>query len=125
MEQLVSSGHVWRDQIPSLIFPELFSYAKNRSISFHRATTFEPFHRLFHLPLSEIAYDQLRTLEQTLLSAALSQEPDSWSYIGGAFTSSLQKPRDSSQDMPKITQHSNGSRNLAVRTSIRSFVGFS
>jgi hypothetical protein len=74
---------MWLDQIPSLSFPELFSFSKKKSITFQRAMTTEPLHNLFHLPLSEPAYDKLLSMEQILNSVELSHEPDSWSYIWG------------------------------------------
>ena len=78
-----SFGHTWHEQIPSLNFPELFSFTKNKSLTVPKATptTLVLFDRLFNLPLSEIAYAQLLSVEGSIQSLAFTREPDHRSYI--------------------------------------------
>lgn len=71
MGQLVCSGLFWFDpwggQVQSQEYPELFSFIKNKSMSFQSVSQTEPFHNLFHLPLLEEAFDQMETLQQLCL----------------------------------------------------------
>ena len=58
---------IWgQDCIPQLAYPELFSFAKNKAISVAEAKSLGNFHDLFHLPLSEEAYNQYLILQQSL-----------------------------------------------------------
>jgi hypothetical protein len=74
---------MWQGFIPSQAYPELFSFVKNKSITHQRAVATVPFHRLFHLPLSEIAFEQMQILEIFLQSIITSQDSDIWNYIWG------------------------------------------
>lgn len=49
---------LWEGLVPSIRFPELFSFAKDKNITLMKATITEEFHSLFHLPLSLEAYEQ-------------------------------------------------------------------
>lgn len=75
---------MWNDHIPSLTYPELFSFSKNKAITFQKVASSVPLHQLFHLPLSEIAFAQLLSLEQVIQRVALTHEPDSRTYIWGS-----------------------------------------
>jgi hypothetical protein len=73
----------------SYLYPELFSFAKNKKITFHKAVLTSPLHNLFHLPLWEQAYAQLQYLTQELDALFLTEDPDIWTYILGSL---LYKP---------------------------------
>lgn len=72
-------------------FPELFSFAKNKTLSFQKATSTVPFHSHFHLSLSEEALDQMELLQNLINSQQTSSEADWWSYIWGTSFFSSQK----------------------------------
>lgn len=76
--------------MPKQIFPELFSFAKNKSMTIHAAKQMESLMDHFHLPLSGQAFDQLLLLLEELENSANSDELDIWGYIWGSpmFTSS-------------------------------------
>ena len=74
-----------------ILIQNFFSFAKNKSLSFQKAKTSEPFHRVFHLPLSEIAFAQLGLLQNLLTNQVLSTDTGYWSYIWGNPFFSSQK----------------------------------
>jgi len=80
---------IWVDSIPKLKFPELFPFAKSKTITVAEAST-ENLQNLFHLPLSEEAYPQFLQLQMLLHSAQPTEEKDIWGYIWGSnfFSSS-------------------------------------
>jgi hypothetical protein len=43
---------LWEGEVPSQMFPELFSFAKDKHLTFAQATNQSPLHSLFNLPLS-------------------------------------------------------------------------
>jgi len=57
---------VWDDSIPKLKFPELFSFAKSKTIIVAKVRDTESLQNLFHLPLSEEAYPQFLQLQLLL-----------------------------------------------------------
>jgi hypothetical protein len=51
---------VWKDDMLSNHFLELYSFAKNKALSVGKAISQQQhLHQLFHLPMSAIAFDQL------------------------------------------------------------------
>ena len=75
---------LWGDQVQCQVYPELFSFARNKLLSFQKAKMVEPFHRLFYLPLSEEAFAQLGLLQNLHENQTLSNDVDWWSYIWGS-----------------------------------------
>lgn len=79
------SCHFWEDlwgnDLLSHRFPELFSFAKKKKITFAEGATQVPIHSLFHLPLSQQAHEQIIQLQVELEGLHLSNLPDSWQYI--------------------------------------------
>lgn len=69
----------------SYLYPELFSFAKNKKITFHKAVLTSLLHNLFHLPLWEQAYAQLQSSTQELDALFLTEGPDIWTYILGSM----------------------------------------
>ena len=47
---------LWAGKVPKLVFPELFSFAKQKNISLRNAAEISSLKTLFHLPLSELAF---------------------------------------------------------------------
>lgn len=76
--------------MPRQSFPELFSFAKNKSMTIQAAKQMDNLMDHFHLPLSGQAFGQLLLLLEALENSANQTEPDIWSYIWGSalFTSS-------------------------------------
>jgi hypothetical protein len=66
-----------------LQFPELYSFAKNKSISLSKARGTVTFHDLFSLPVSIEAYNQLQDFQVELSEILLNDENDRWTYIWG------------------------------------------
>jgi len=82
---------IWgQDCIPQLAYPELFSFAKNKAISVAEAKSLGNFHDLFHLPLSEEAYNHYLILQESPDVLQLSDDKDTWGFIWGSnfFSSS-------------------------------------
>ena len=81
---------VWNNRVLKSQFPELFSFAKNPRISLRYALDVEGPEHLLHLPIADIALQQLTTLAQDLSSLQESSNTDIWSYIWGSpfFSSS-------------------------------------
>ena len=70
----------------SYLYPELFSFAKNKKITFHKALP--PLYTIsFTCPchLSEQAYAQLQSLMQELDALFFIGGPDIWTYILGSL----------------------------------------
>jgi len=74
---------LWAGAVPKNKYPELYSFAKNKNISLANAKQTENIHNLFHLPLSEQAYDQLQRLQTDIERINETVEHDTWSYIWG------------------------------------------
>jgi len=75
---------LWGGQAQNHTYPELFSFAKNKLLSVQKALEVEPFHRMFHLPLSEEAFQQMELLHQLLQEQHFSDSTDLWHYIWGS-----------------------------------------
>jgi hypothetical protein len=69
------------DSVLKLSFLELFSFAKNKTITVAEANSTENIQNLFHLPISEGAYPQFLQLQQLLVSVQQTEEKDMWSFI--------------------------------------------
>jgi hypothetical protein len=82
---------IWNGQIRKLQFPELYSYAKNKSISLSKAHGTATFHDLFSLPLSVEAYNQLHELQLEFSTIVLNEMNDNWTYIWGSVQFSSSK----------------------------------
>ena len=95
---------LWSGRVPAQAFPELFSFAKLKDISLSGAAAAQSLNTLFHLPLSESAFQQLIVLACDLQDAVFSEEKDVWSYIWGSFQFSSSK----------IYRHLIGSHNINV-----------
>lgn len=60
------------------------SFAKDKSITaFQMKQAHLQLPNLFHLPLSETAYEQFQELQVTLDNLDVAQEKDTWTYIWG------------------------------------------
>lgn len=81
---------IWKDTIPTLAFPELFSFTSNKSITVAEAKTLDSLQSIFHLPLSEQAYHQFLCLQQLLENVQPTKDKDVWGFIWGSnqFSSS-------------------------------------
>ena len=74
---------LWNDHVPKIHFPELFSFAKDTSISLKNAKDATCPASLLHLPISQIALQQLNELAQLLVDLPIFDEHDYWTYIWG------------------------------------------
>jgi len=74
---------LWNGHVRKLQFPELYSFAKNKSISLSKALGTVTFHDLFILPVSIEAYNQLQDFQLELSEILLNDENDRWTYIWG------------------------------------------
>jgi hypothetical protein len=57
---------LWGDDTLVHKYPELFSFAKKKQITFKQGFSHTPLHGLFHLPLSQQAHAQLQVLQEDL-----------------------------------------------------------
>ena len=69
--------------MPHIHYPQLFSFAKLTEISINTARNAEGPATLFHLPLSQLAAQQLVEVGQNLNALPVSEEKDIWTYIWG------------------------------------------
>ena len=67
---------MWLNQLPKLNFPELYSFAMNPQITLYDALSASSPSDLFHLPISDIALQQLIILAENLNSLAESVDMD-------------------------------------------------
>ena len=74
---------LWLNRVHKIQYPKLFSFARNTRISLRFALEVEGSNNLFHLPISDIALQQLTSLAQELSTLQESSDPDIWSYIWG------------------------------------------
>jgi hypothetical protein len=74
----------WAD--PQFLYPQLHSFAINVSITVKEALNLEFLQDLFHLSLSQEAYEQLCELDITIQSLQHNEKQGSWSYIWGNET---------------------------------------
>lgn len=82
---------LWGDDTLVHKYPELFSFAKKKQITFKQGFSHTPLHGLFHLPLSQQAHAQLQVLQEDLNLRTLNDESDSWSYIWNSNSFSVKK----------------------------------
>lgn len=78
---------LWHSNCLHLIYPHLFSFARDTEISVHNAIQSEYLEDLFHLPLSVQAYEQFLQLEgicDELRASEFINCNDSSSYIWGS-----------------------------------------
>lgn len=82
----------WAPNAPADAAPELYSFAKNKSISVHTALIAENYSDFFHLPLSQEALTQMQDLVHGMEHMTLTEDRDKWSYIWGStsFSSSTE-----------------------------------
>ena len=82
---------LWSNHVTNVHFPELFSFAKDTNISLKNAKEDTGPASLLHLPISQIALQQLNELAQLLVDLPDSDEHDFWSYIWGTtfFSASM------------------------------------
>ena len=64
-------------------YPELFSFTRNKLLSFQTVHQTKPLHSLFHLPRCEEAFSQLEQVQQLLNDQQTSDTRDWWQYIWG------------------------------------------
>lgn len=76
---------IWNGRLLSSLYPELFSFAKDRFISVSSFINSVDFSDLFHLPLSSQAFAQYQILVTLVEATQLQEGKDSWSYIWGTF----------------------------------------
>jgi hypothetical protein len=81
---------LWCDRVLLHHMPELYSFARNTGISLKTAIDAQGPESLLHLPLSNIAYQQLLVVANCLSGLPVSTENDVWTYIWGSpfFSSS-------------------------------------
>ena len=82
---------LWDGQVHSQSYSELFSFAKNKRVTFNKEFHTEPLHLLFHLPLSVETYNQFLLLENKVDNFQLTADKDWWTYIWGTSQFSSQK----------------------------------
>lgn len=66
----------WHIQSLATSAPELFSFAKNKMITVHKAFNQEAFSDLFQLPLSQPAFIQMQEIQQIMENMPLSNDSD-------------------------------------------------
>lgn len=81
---------MWNNLLLSHLFLQLFSYVKDQTITVQQFCQTENMLSLFHLPLSEEAFQQYHDLGLIINGLQLQQKPDQWTYIWGSalFSSS-------------------------------------
>lgn len=73
----------WSSQTLSEIFPHAHSFARNKLVTVHTAFTHEEFSDLFTLPLSQVAFQQLTSIQQKMNAITLEEQVnDTWTYFG-------------------------------------------
>jgi hypothetical protein len=85
---------LWHDSCLHQKFPHLVTYAKRTDYPVSKALQHEYIQDLFHLPMSQAAYEEFIQLEEIcthVQEISLQQGPDSWSYIWGSSKFSTKK----------------------------------
>jgi len=74
---------VWNGTLPKCIYPELFSFTMNKSLSLQKAKSLGPqFRRIFrHIPLSDDAFVQYEEFQNIISNLLSSDGKDRWEYI--------------------------------------------
>ena len=75
---------MWLHRIPRQAFPELFSFARNPHISVSSVLDAGGPASLFHLPISQEAFQQLHQLAEDLNGLQETNDKDIWTYIWGS-----------------------------------------
>jgi len=78
-------GKIFGKIVPEQQFPGLFSFAKKKGISIRTARDANGPEALFHLPISDVALQQLLILAEDLNNIQKTSNFDLWSYIWGSF----------------------------------------
>jgi hypothetical protein len=78
----------WKQHPLHAEFPELFSFARNSTISVSKFVSQQPIHEVFSLPLLLEAFQQLQALQSIRDELLLSDQHDVWSSDWGCFSSS-------------------------------------
>jgi hypothetical protein len=74
---------MWNGLLLKLRFPELYSFARNKNISLRKARSLPHLDNIFHIPLSDEAFNQYIDLQSLLLNLADSTDNGIWTYIWG------------------------------------------
>jgi hypothetical protein len=75
---------IWAGEILAYKFPRLFSYARNDSTSVEQIMKAEDLDSIFHLPLSQEAFDEMLQLQDHLSGVQYDQTgEDTWTFIWG------------------------------------------
>ena len=82
---------LWNNQVHRLLYPQLHSFAKKEQVTVAQAKDLEQLHELFHLPLSEQAYQQYILLSTELDNIHIQMDQDIWTYIWGSSVYSSRK----------------------------------
>lgn len=82
---------MWNGQLPLHQYPELFSFVRKHNMSLRTVWEAPHLHELFHLPLSEQAFQQFDLLLAILEELDLQAGQDLWTYIWGTSTYSTSK----------------------------------
>jgi hypothetical protein len=86
--------NLWHDSCLHQKFPHLVTFAKITDYSFSNDLQHEYIQDLFHLPMSQAAYEEFIQLEEIcthVQDISRQQGPDSWSYIWGSSEFSTKK----------------------------------
>jgi hypothetical protein len=85
---------LWSDEPIHELFPQLFSFAKNKEISYRQASQSESIYDMFSLPLSQIAGDQDNLLSDMIAHngpAYNNTDKGKWSFHWGGEKYSTKK----------------------------------
>jgi hypothetical protein len=73
----------WNGSILSQVLPQLFSFAKSPFISVNKTRAIPDVRQLFHLPISQDAFEHLLTLAEDLNALPTSDQQPIWTYYWG------------------------------------------
>ena len=83
---------------------------------------------LFNLPLSQVAFDQVLSIQQVMENSTREeQNNDAWTYSGGSakFRPATTYKKKKCLGIMKLTQPLNGYGNHIVNQNTSSFIGYS
>jgi hypothetical protein len=72
---------MWENGVRRVQSAELYSFTLMQHISLQQASSMEDLHNLFHLPMSEAAFQQFLTLQTEIDALDINEENDIWSHI--------------------------------------------
>jgi len=73
-------------------FPQVFSFARNKNITVHKAFSFNDISVMFTLPVSQVAYEQMAVIQQKMEISHLDESiKDVWTYQEGSSSFKLGK----------------------------------